>query len=252
MSDTDMQGIADRLFGGGSTPAASTTSETPAAATDTLADRMFPSSAPKPAATSNDAAEAARVAQLARGAAINERTAADKADAARKESFDQNGLWKPPGELPKGEVPDNIKAMRDTPERRLFSAQGSYAGVQLEAALKDVDTAPEVKTAAAAELREIFADIGASSQDAQEIVDAASRLHAEPMTPERDATNANDAIGALNREFGNDAKSALRDAVQMVTRDPRLARMLDASRLGNDPAVVVKLAYLARSQRARG
>lgn len=233
---------------------------------EAMAARLYPSSAPstpaadtsapapdtEPAATPNDAAEAARVAQLARGAAINERTAADKADAARKESFDQNGLWKPPGELPKAELPENIKAMRDTPERRLFSAQGSYAGVQLEAALKDVDTSPEVKTAAAAELREIFADIGASSQDAQEIVDAASRLHAEPMTPERDATNANDAIGALNREFGNDAASALKAAQQMVTRDPRLARMLDASRLGNDPAVVVKLAYLARSQRARG
>lgn len=161
---------------------------------------------------------------------------------------------KPASETPTApdELPDAIRELRDDPLRRMFGAQGTYASVQLEEAMKDVATDPAIKTAAATEFREIFADIGASPQDARELVDAASRLHAEPMTPERDATNANDAIGALNREFGNDAASALKAARQMVTRDPRLARMLDASRLGNDPAVVVKLAYLARSQRARG
>ncbi|MFM0261866.1 hypothetical protein [Paraburkholderia sediminicola] len=249
MSDIDMQGIADRLFGGTSTPA---NSETPAAATDTLADRMFPSSAQKPAVASTDPAEAARAAQLERGRAINERTAADKADAARKESFDQNGLWKAPTELPKVEVPDAIAELRNDPLRRLFSPQGTYAGVPLEAAIENAEGDPALKAVVARETREWFADLGASTNDAQQLVDAASRFTAEPMTPERDAANANDAIGALNREFGNDAKSALRDAQQMVARDPRLARALDASRLGNDPAVVVKLAQLARSAKMRG
>ncbi|MFM0071852.1 hypothetical protein PQQ86_11830 [Paraburkholderia sediminicola] len=233
MSDIDMQGIADRLFGGASTPAASTTSETPAAATDP--------------------AEAARATQLERGAAINERTAADKADAARKESFEQHGLWKAPGELPKAEVPDNIKAMREADaERRLYTPEKTYSGVQIETAMENAEGDPALKAVVARETREWLADIGASTDDAQQLVDAASQFSTEPVSPERDAANTNDAIGALNREFGQDATQALKAAQQMVLRDPRLARFLDESRLGNDPAIVVKLAHLARSQRARG
>jgi hypothetical protein len=244
-----MSDIADRLYGGTTAPTTPAATETPAASTDAFAERMFPSSVPKPAATTVDPVAA----QQARGAEINERTAADKAEAARKESFEQHGLWKPAADLPAPEVPDNIKALREADaERRLYTAEKTYSGVQIEAAMKDAAFSPELKTAVAAEYREIFADVGASPQDAQEIVDAASRFSVEPMTPERDAANANDAIGALNREFGNDAADALKAAQQMVTRDPRLVRMLDESRLGNDPAIVVKLAHLARSQRARG
>ncbi|CAE6747126.1 hypothetical protein R69658_02540 [Paraburkholderia aspalathi] len=214
-----------------------------------IADRLW--GKPAELAAPPDAAEAA--AQLERGAAINERTAADKADAARKESFEQHGLWKTPGELPKTEVPDNIKALREADaERRLYTAEKTYSGVQIESAMETTEGDPAIKAVVARETREIFADIGASTDDAQQIIDAASRFSAEPITPERDASNANDAIDALNREFGNDAADALKAAQKMVLRDPRLARILDESRLGNDPLIVVKLAQLARSQRARG
>lgn len=227
-SGPDLNAIADRLFGKSSVPSTAADTSASAPAADPVA------------------------AQQARGTAISEQAAADKADAARKDSFDKHGLWKPPGEPPKAEVPESIRELRDTPERRMFSPQGTYASVQLEAALERVAIAPELKAAAAAEYREIFADLGASPQDAHELVTSASRFTAEPMTPERDAANTNDAIGALNREFGNDATSALKAAQQMVLRDPRLARVLDESRLGNDPAVVVKLAHLARSAKMRG
>jgi hypothetical protein len=118
--------------------------------------------------------------------------------------------------------------------------------------MENTEGDPAVKAVIAHETREWFADFGASTEDAQQIIDSVSRFSAEPITPERDAANANDAIGALNREFGNDAADALKAAQQMVMRDPRLVRVLDESRLGNDPAIVVKLAHLARSQRARG
>ncbi|MFM2465188.1 hypothetical protein P0D87_16210 [Paraburkholderia sp. RL17-368-BIF-A] len=151
-----------------------------------------------------------------------------------------------------GELPDAIRELRDDPLRRMFSPQGTYAGVQLEAAMKDAAAAPEIKTAAATEFREIFADLGASPQDAHELVDAASRFTAEAMTSERDASNTNAAIELLNQHFGNDAASALKAAQQMIKRDSRLTRMLDATRLGNDPQTVLKIAHLARSAKMRG
>lgn len=233
---------------------------------DDLAARLYPSSAPstpaadtsapppvvEPMAAPNDAAEAARAAQLARGAEINAQAAADNAETERRKTPIEDRMWADKPEAPKAEVPDAIRELRDDPLRRMFSPQGTYASVQLEAAMKDVAADPEIKAAAAAEFREIFADIGASPQDAHELVDAATRFTAEPMTAERDASNTNAAIQLLNEHFGNDAKSALAAAQQIIARDPRIARMLETSRLGNDPQTVLKIAQLARSQRARG
>ncbi|TDY25755.1 hypothetical protein B0G81_6238 [Paraburkholderia sp. BL6665CI2N2] len=161
---------------------------------------------------------------------------------------------KPATETPAagGDLPDAIRELRDDPLRRMFSPQGTYASVQLEESMKDVALDPAIKTAAATEFREIFADLGASPQDAHELVATASRFTAEPMTTERDASNTNTAIELLNQHFGNDAKSALADAQQMIARDPRLSRMLDQSRLGNDPQTVLKIAQLARSAKMRG
>lgn len=149
-------------------------------------------------------------------------------------------------------VPDAVRELRDDPLRRMFSPQGTFASVQLEEAMRDVALPAELKTAAAIEFREIFADIGASPQDAHELVNAVSVFSAEPVTAERDASNANDAIGLLNQHFGNDAANALKDAQQMIARDPRIVKMLDQSRLGNDPKTVLKIAQLARSAKLRG
>lgn len=206
---------------------------------EAIAARLYGGGAPAPEASSMQAEEPAAT-PLQDAAQANPSAEAEKAAS------------EPPGGSTSSDMPDAIRELRDDPLRRMFSPQGTYAGVQLEAAMDRVTVDPEIKAAAAAEYREIFADMGASPQDAQEIVDAASRFGAEPMTPERDASNANEAIGALNRAFGKDATNALKDAQLMVNRDPRLARVLDQSRLGNDPATVVKLATLARSARMRG
>lgn len=152
----------------------------------------------------------------------------------------------------KAQLPDAIRELRDDPLRRMFSPQGTFASVPLEDAMKHLPLDGETKAAEVAEWREQFEDFGASPQDARELVDAARRFVAEPMTPQRDMANVNSAIDAMNREFGNDAADALADAQAMVRRDSRLVKILESSRLGNDPTVVVKLARLARSQRQRG
>lgn len=215
---------------------AETTSAAPADSgpdLNAIADRLFGnSSVPSTAADTSTSAPAAR-----------------PVDAAQTPAE-----AKPATETPTtpGELPDAIRELRDAPLRRLYTAEKTYSGIPLESAMESSTAAPEVKAMVARETREWLADFGASTDDAQQIIDAASRFSAEPMTPERDAANTNDAIGALNREFGTDATSALKAAQQMVLRDPRLARALDESRLGNCPALVVKLAYLARSAKMRG
>lgn len=151
-----------------------------------------------------------------------------------------------------GEVPESIRELRDDPLRRMFSPQTTFASVGLEEAMKHLPMGAETRAAEAAEWREIFEDVQASPQDARELVDAARRFDAEPMTPQRDMANVNSAIDLMNREFGNDAAKALADAQAMVKRDPRLVKILEQSRLGNDPTTVVKLARLARSQKQRG
>lgn len=205
---------------------------------EAMAARLYPSSAPSvPAADTSASAAPAEPAQIA--------TTEQTPPAETETPTAQTSAEPTP-------VPDEIAKLRDDPLRRMFSPQGTYASLQLEAAMEHVAAAPELKAAAAAEYREIFADMGASGQDAQEMVDAASRFGTEPMTRERDAANEMSAIELLNQHFGDDATDALKAAQQMIARDPRLVRMLEQSRLGNDPKTVLKIAQLARSAKLRG
>jgi hypothetical protein len=241
MSDIDTQGIADRLYGGTSAPAPATpaATETSAAASEPVA---------KPAATSSDAAEAARAAQLARGAAISARAAADKAETERAKTPIEDRVWAKADAAPAlAEVPESVKALRDTPERRMFSAQGSFSTVQVQG-----EVSPEVASAASTELREIFADVGASGNDAAEFLSLAAQMTAAPATPEARAELRASAIDAVNRQYGNDAKSAVDDARALVARDPRVAAMLASTGLGDHPQAVLKIIELARSAKMRG
>lgn len=227
-----------------------------------IADRLYASPAPAavtPAATPPAAVVQPDSAMRERGRAALEvrvaeqtRAAAEKARPTDDASIAERTWGEKEASAPLVDVPDAIKTLRDDPLRRMFSPQGSFASVQLEESMADLALDPAIRTAAAAEFREIFADIGASPQDAKELVDTASRFHAEPMTPERDATNTNAAIQILNEHYGTDAKAALATAHEMIARDPRIAKILDASRLGNDPQTVLKIVQLARSAKQRG
>ncbi|CAN7429090.1 hypothetical protein LJR034_002638 [Caballeronia sp. LjRoot34] len=224
-SSPDLNAIADRLYG------------TPATATPAPVEvKSEPASEPVEAKPADPRALRRQAEDLERAARAQQATSdTDKALADKYPN-----------------LPPEVAKLRDTPERRLFSAQGSFASVQLEAAMKDVALDSAVKTAVAAEYRENFADFGASPQDARELVDAASRFGAEPMTADRDIANTNSAIQILNEHYGTDAEAALATAQEMIARDPRIARMLDATRLGNDPQTVLKIVQLARSAKTRG
>ena len=232
---SDLEAIASRLYAAPSPQATTPAASTPEAVIEPVA---------RPQLTAEQVA--------AKQTALREGIAQLNRDAERAKTPIEDRMWAKDAPLPAAELPEAVKELRNTPERRMFSPQGSFASVQLETAMKDVTLDPAVKTAVAAEYREVFADIGASTQDAQEIVDAVGRFTAEPMAPERDATNTNSAIQILNEHYGTDAKAALATAQEMIARDPRFARVLEISRLGNDPQTVLKIVQLARSAKMRG
>jgi hypothetical protein len=241
MSEPDFTAIADRLFGGSNTPStAQSVAQTPNAATS---------------------ADAAQAAQLERGRQINEQTAARQADEARKASFNEHGMWKPAGEPPKVDVPDAISELRNTPERRMFSADAFNSHVDTDALisaspLNGLTPAQldEIRPVVVSELHRMYADSGLTHEEAQlverVIVDVRANQH--KATPETDAANAQAAVQQLVERYGDDAEKALADARAFVKRDPRIGKMLDTSRAGNDPRMVLLAVEAARRARARG
>lgn len=158
------------------------------------------------------------------------------------------------------DLPDDIKALREADqERKLYSAQGVFKYVvpdQLfedENGLSDLppEMTPAVKSAAIAEVREICCDLGMRAQDASNFRALGASIKEAPTDEQRVAWREQ-AVEDLNREYGQDAKQALRDAARFAQRDPRLAKALEHNARGDHPGVVLMLARLARQARARG
>ena len=102
---------------------------------------------------------------------------------------------------------------------------------------------------AAAEVRELVADLGLSPSEVRELADRSAMLAREPVDVERQRA---DAVRALNAAFGQAATEALSDARLLLARDPRAARTIEALGLGDDARTIVRLAEEARRQIARG
>lgn len=146
-------------------------------------------------------------------------------------------------------VPEEVQALREAQERKMFSAQDMLKDVIRDSEFKSAELDPEVAKRGIVEVREIAADLGLGKAEIEALKDRATAVRVQPI-PESQQVDA--TISALNREFGNDARQALMDARALVGRDPRVGRIIEAMGIGNDPAVVVMLAKQARSQIAAG
>jgi hypothetical protein len=226
----DLAAIADRLY---ASPAPATVAPATTAPTATVQ----PDSAMRERGL---AALETRIAEQARAAAEKARPTDDASIAKR--------MWAEPEPTALDDAPEAIKALRDTPERRMFSAQGTFASIAVEG--EGVELA--VVQSANAELREIFADVGASPGDAAEILSLANQMRATPATPEARLQMRDAAIDAVNRQYGQDAASVVADARALVARDPRIGKVLDSTGAGDHPNIVLKLISLARSAKLRG
>lgn len=149
-------------------------------------------------------------------------------------------------------VPPEVQELRDDIARRMYSAQDTLREAIPEAPdefceAQDVD--PKEERKARAEVREMCADLDLGPSEVQSLRQRAERLR---ETPTDVITQREAAVDALNREFGQGAKQAWRDARALVARDPRVAQLIEAMGLGDDPDTVLLLARKARSQRLAG
>lgn len=153
---------------------------------------------------------------------------------------------------PLAEVPPDVQELRDLPERVMYDVQAMLRDAVPDLTDKECEAAgidPAEARQAAVEVREMAADLDLGTMDMRILHTRAETLRSTRMETiaQREA-----AVDALNREFGNDAKQALRDARALVARDPRVGKMIEAMGLGDDAETIVLLAKKARSQRISG
>ena len=147
-------------------------------------------------------------------------------------------------------VPEEVAALRDDPLRRMYPAQVNLQEAipdQLFTSVEGVEEQAGRKVAR--ELREMAADLDLGRGEVQTLRSRAAFVHEHKPDP---AAQREAAVEALNREFGNGAKQALRDARALLQRDPRTAKIIEAMGVGDDPQVVLMIARAARQQRVAG
>jgi hypothetical protein len=156
----------------------------------------------------------------------------------------------PTDTVPVIEIPAGIAELREQDgPRHLFTPQKTYAESIPDAMFDSVVELPQpVRTAVVNELREISADLGLSVSDVANVRTRAAYLHKNPQDP---GEQRREAVRQLQSAFGN-ADRALQDARALVTRDPRVGRLIHTMGLGNDPETLVMLTYAARRQRNAG
>ena len=146
-------------------------------------------------------------------------------------------------------IPESIKAMREADSaRKLFdnSADLERAGISAD---QFPELPPDFAKALAGELREMARDAGFNANDVTNLRAALRRAADTPMTDARRA-EAHDLVKqTLNERYGMDAKQALRDAQAFVASDPRRAKLL--AKVGDDPAIVLRIVELAREAKTR-
>lgn len=148
-------------------------------------------------------------------------------------------------------IPEDILAAREAdPLRKLYSPQVEFEqGIADDAFSSIPGISTEAAKAIAVEVREMAGDMGMQSADIQIFRDALTRAN-EPLSEEQRIQNREKAVEMFNREFGNGALQAFNDARRFVAADPRRERII--SMIGDDPAVCLRVAQLARAAKAAG
>lgn len=147
--------------------------------------------------------------------------------------------------------PEALREIRDTAERKLFSAQVEHASTVSEAEFqREVPgLSPEAAKVIAREVREIWGDLGFSKTEAKDLIAAGDRFDTTQST--KDSVTATEK--ALRAEFGKEkVAEAFSLARQLAVRDPRVAEILSRTKQGNNPAVIVAFAKAAMRERNAG
>jgi hypothetical protein len=183
-------------------------------------------------------ASAASSALAAEPKAIN----SDPAQAAAERMY-------PPSEPLKAEtVPAAVAALRDTPERRMFDPERTYASTGIAALFEGQPNA----RAEAASWSNILADVEALSSEASTMVSLVRATRADPPSDEAVDAWGRDAMALVEQQHGARANDLLAAARRLVARDSRVSKFLLESGLGSHPRVVSMVIEKAASLRAAG
>lgn len=178
----------------------------------------------------------------------------DTNDTAEPTSDAAAALYpEPTSDAPPSGVPSHIQELRDAdPARRLHPADATYSGISDADLIADprAELDDATRAAAARELREMAADVGASPSEFREVLEIGQRIAKQPPTAEERGAWRTQALRQLQTSPHWQADLAL--AQRLVQRDPRLARMLDVHGLGDHPRVIEHVVGLAKRERARG
>lgn len=174
----------------------------------------------------------------------------DESDTERNERLADALFNEDDTPAPDLDIPDHIKEMRDADTgRKLYDPVKTFQVVIPDNALAELEIPPPLQKAVIHEWRHMAADLGMTSDDLLTFKDVVARF--EKPTPEMRANWHDEAVDALNREYGDGAKAALRDAMKLAQRDPRMAKMLDEG-MGDHPKIILQFARLARQARNAG
>lgn len=262
----DLAAIANRLFPS-SVPSAAPAEA--ARASTAAPEAAKPATAPQTPAAQVPDAMRARLADAASARTTEQtRIAAEKARPTDDASI-ANRVW---GEKPeaaaKPELPDAVAELRNDPARRMFSADVFATAVDTKAAITaatnvvdlkattGIDMTPEqldaIMPVVVAELHAMYTDAGLTTDEADLVERVIVDVRTNKPDAATDAANANTTIGLLNERYGQGAAQALRDAQAFIARDPRIGKMMDMSRAGNDSRMVLLAVEAARRARSRG
>src|SRR5688572_9381419 len=99
----------------------------------------------------------------------------------------------------------------------------------------------------------MLADYSLIDSEAREIGGLIDRYEQTPASDETSGKWAQEAWATLIRTHGSAdaASAALADAQKLIKRDPRVAAILNATRLGNHPRIVLKAVALAKSEKGK-
>lgn len=150
-------------------------------------------------------------------------------------------------------LPDDMRKAREQRQAEsLFSAQKQYGDAGIEDGLATVaELNDEQRVAAAAEWREAFADLDLSDAQARDVVALTRAAKASPPDETAEAAWQAEASDALRRIYGTGAEQALADARDWVSR-MGLTDVLNETRMGNHPRVILLACEKARQAKARG
>jgi len=143
-----------------------------------------------------------------------------------------------------------VLKMRDTPERRMYPAERTFASVPVEAWLNP-QLSPEERAAAAREMRETYADMSLRADEARDLHAVVDQI-TEQVTPETVQKWQGEAANEAVQRYGAAADEKLALAVKLVRRDPSVVDFLEKTGLGNHPRFVSKFIELAERERAKG